>query len=60
MNGYGTTETGPLVFGAHPAESRGQLSLGYPVPQIEWKLVGGASENEGVLWLAAACSCRAT
>ncbi|MEP7301917.1 MAG: class I adenylate-forming enzyme family protein [Caldimonas sp.] len=52
MNGYGTTETGPLVFGAHPAGiPRPKLSLGYPVPQIEWKLVGGAQENEGVLWL---------
>ena len=52
MNGYGTTETGPLVFGAHPAgKPRPKLSLGYPVPQIEWKLVGGANENEGVLWL---------
>ncbi|MDQ6639302.1 MAG: acyl--CoA ligase [Pseudomonadota bacterium] len=52
MNGYGTTETGPLVFGAHPSGiPRPKLSLGYPVPQIEWKLVGGASENEGVLWL---------
>jgi acyl-CoA synthetase (AMP-forming)/AMP-acid ligase II len=52
MNGYGTTETGPLVFGAHPSGmARPKLSLGYPVPQIEWKLVGGASENEGVLWL---------
>jgi acyl-CoA synthetase (AMP-forming)/AMP-acid ligase II len=52
MNGYGTTETGPLVFGAHPSGMpRPKLSLGYPVPQIEWKLVGGPSENEGVLWL---------
>ena len=52
MNGYGTTETGPLVFGAHPeGKPRPKLSLGYPVPQIEWKLVGGPSENEGVLWL---------
>jgi long-chain acyl-CoA synthetase len=52
MNGYGTTETGPLVFGAHPAGMpRPKLSLGYPVPQIEWKLVGGPNENEGVLWL---------
>ena len=49
-NGYGTTETGPIVFGAHPdGKPRPKLSLGYPVPQIEWKLVGGASEDEGVL-----------
>jgi acyl-CoA synthetase (AMP-forming)/AMP-acid ligase II len=52
MNGYGTTETGPLVFGAHPSgKPRPKLSLGYPVPQIEWKLVGGPDENEGVLWI---------
>ncbi|MGO4395364.1 class I adenylate-forming enzyme family protein [Variovorax sp. M-6] len=52
MNGYGSTESGPLVFGPHPdGRPRPKLSLGYPVAQIEWKLVGGPSENEGVLWL---------
>jgi acyl-CoA synthetase (AMP-forming)/AMP-acid ligase II len=52
MNGYGTTETGPLVFGAHPeGKPRPKLSLGHPVPQIEWKLVGGPDQNQGVLWL---------
>jgi long-chain acyl-CoA synthetase len=52
MNGYGTTETGPLVFGAHPdGKPRPKLSLGYPVPQIEWKLVGGANADEGVFCL---------
>ena len=52
VNGYGTTETGPLVFGAHPeGKPRPKLSLGYPVSQVEWKLVGGADANEGVLWL---------
>ena len=52
MNGYGTTETGPLLFGAHPSgKPRPKLSLGYPVPQVEWKLVGGPDENQGVLWI---------
>ena len=49
---YGTTEAGPAVFGPHP---RGlptpPLSLGYPIAEGEVKLVGGADENEGTLWM---------
>jgi acyl-CoA synthetase (AMP-forming)/AMP-acid ligase II len=52
MNGYGTTECGPLNFGPHPAGlPRPKLSLGYPVPQIDWKLVGESDENQGVFCL---------
>jgi acyl-CoA synthetase (AMP-forming)/AMP-acid ligase II len=49
---YGTTEAGPAIFGAHP---RGlpmpPLSIGYPLADGEVKLVGGADDNEGVLWM---------
>lgn len=52
MNGYGTTEAGPVVFGAHPQGlPRPKLSLGYPVPSVEWRLVNGADESQGVLHL---------
>lgn len=51
-HGYGTTEAGPAVFGPHP---RGltppPLALGYPIAGGEVKLVGGASPDEGVLWM---------
>lgn len=48
-NGYGTTEGGPVVFGAHPQGlPRPKLSLGYPVPEIEWKLTGGPDDSSGV------------
>jgi acyl-CoA synthetase (AMP-forming)/AMP-acid ligase II len=48
--GYGTTEHGPSTFGPHP---RGlptpDLSLGHPLPGNEVRLVGGVSDDEGVL-----------
>ncbi len=44
-NGYGTTEAGPCAFGVHPAGlPRPELSLGYPFPDIEWRLVEGVFE----------------
>lgn len=57
LNGYGTTEAGPVVFGPHP---RGlpwpELSVGYPHPGVRTRLVqsgpvNGADRNanEGVL-----------
>lgn len=49
-NGYGTTETGPAMFGPHPeGKPRPPLALGYPYPGVEWRLTGGASDDEGVL-----------
>ena len=30
---------------------RPKLSIGYPVPEAELKLVGGPNEDEGVLWV---------
>ena len=48
-NGYGTTEAGPSIFEEHPGGlPRPLLSLGYPLPQVEVRLVGG-TEDEGVL-----------
>jgi long-chain acyl-CoA synthetase len=48
-NSYGTTESGPAMFGPHPdGLPRPPLALGYPYPSVEWKLVGG-DLDEGVL-----------
>ena len=42
-NSYGLTEAGPRVFGPHPDKRIVQptLSVGYPVPQIQIRLVDG-------------------
>ncbi len=46
-NNWGTTETGPAVFGPHPQGlPRPPLSLGHPLPQVEVHLDGGSSEGE--------------
>jgi len=51
-NGYGTTEAGPAVFGAHPRGlPRPPLSLGYPLADIDCALVDGDSPDQGVLAL---------
>ena len=47
--GYGTTEAGPMVFGAHPqGKPTPHMSTGFPVPGTQLKLVGG-TEDQGVL-----------
>ncbi len=52
VNGYGTTEAGPAVFGPHPdGRARPGLSLGYPYADVGIRLVGGASADEGVVHL---------
>lgn len=49
-NSYGTTETGPAMFGPHPnGLPRPPLSLGYPYPGVELRLRDGASPDEGEL-----------
>jgi long-chain acyl-CoA synthetase len=51
-NGFGTTEAGPAVFGAHPdGRPRPPLSLGYPFADVGCALVDGPSANHGVLAL---------
>src|ERR1700754_4815490 len=51
-NAYGTTEAGPVVFGPHPRGlPQPELSVGYPHPQVQVRLVDGANQqaDEGVL-----------
>jgi acyl-CoA synthetase (AMP-forming)/AMP-acid ligase II len=50
VNSYGTTEIGAGILGAHPGGlPRPPLSIGYPAPHAELRLVGGPSSDEGVL-----------
>lgn len=45
-NAYGTTEGGPVVFGPHPKGlPQPELSVGYPHPEVEVRLVDGANTN---------------
>jgi len=47
---YGTTETGPAIFGAHPdGIPRPPLALGHPLPGSEVRLVDGPDDAHGVL-----------
>jgi long-chain acyl-CoA synthetase len=51
-NAYGTTEAGPVVFGPHPRRlPQPELSVGYPHPKVQLRLVDGANRDvdEGVL-----------
>jgi acyl-CoA synthetase (AMP-forming)/AMP-acid ligase II len=55
-NAYGTTEGGPVVFGPHPKGlPQPELSVGYPHPQVEVRLVDdeGRIGSEGVLEMKA-------
>jgi long-chain acyl-CoA synthetase len=51
-NAYGTTEAGPVVFGSHPRGlPQPDMSVGYPHPKVELRLVDGDDRNaqQGVL-----------
>ena len=51
-NAYGTTEAGPVVFGPHPKGlPTPDMSVGYPHPKVQLRLVDGSNENaaQGVL-----------
>jgi acyl-CoA synthetase (AMP-forming)/AMP-acid ligase II len=51
-NAYGTTEAGPVVFGPHPKGlPQPELSVGYPHPKVQLRLVDGTNRNavQGVL-----------
>jgi acyl-CoA synthetase (AMP-forming)/AMP-acid ligase II len=51
-NAYGTTEAGPVVFGAHPAGlPQPDMSVGYPHPKVALRLVddGGCVADRGGL-----------
>ena len=52
VNGYGTTEAGPVVFGPHPDRiPTPPLSVGYPHPAVQLRLRApdGSIGDEGVL-----------
>lgn len=52
VTNYGTTEAGAAIFGSHPEGlPRPPLSLGCPLPQIDFRLVGpdGRPAREGVM-----------
>ena len=42
--GYGLTEVGPGLFGAHPTLLTPEMSVGYPLPGIDYRLVGNILE----------------
>src|SRR5712671_3950887 len=45
-NAYGTTEGGPVVFGPHPKGlPQPEMSVGYPHPQVQTRLVDGDSRD---------------
>jgi long-chain acyl-CoA synthetase len=51
-NAYGTTEAGPVVFGPHPKGlPQPEMSVGYPHPKVELRLVDGDRRDaeQGVL-----------
>jgi acyl-CoA synthetase (AMP-forming)/AMP-acid ligase II len=51
-NAYGTTEAGPVVFGPHPQGLQTpEMSVGYPHPKVQLRLVDGSDKNasQGVL-----------
>jgi long-chain acyl-CoA synthetase len=51
-NAYGTTEAGPVVFGPHPKGiAQPEMSVGYPHPQVQVRLVDGDNRDadQGVL-----------
>jgi len=53
-NAYGTTESGPVMFGPHPeGRLKPDISLGWPLPGVEVRLVDaeGNEADEGVLWI---------
>lgn len=52
VNGYGTTEAGPVVFAPRPDRGLPELSVGWPVPGVDVRLVDrhGREGDEGVLW----------
>ena len=47
-NAYGTTEAGPIVFGPHPKGlPQPEMSVGYPHPQVQLRLVDGDNRSAG-------------
>jgi long-chain acyl-CoA synthetase len=51
--GYGTTESGPIAFGARPGLTKPDLAIGWPQPGVEVRLVGPDDTDaaQGELWI---------
>ena len=51
--GYGTTESGPIAFGARAGLAKPDLALGWPLPGVEVRLIApdGEETDEGELWI---------
>jgi len=55
-NGYGTTESGPIAFGAHPEGlPRPAMSIGHPISEVEVRLSGGENEDIGEMQIRNNC-----
>ena len=52
MNGYGTTEAGPIVFGPRAGHDVPDLSVGFQAAEVDIKLIdeNGREADQGVLW----------
>ncbi|MEI8400995.1 MAG: class I adenylate-forming enzyme family protein [Alcaligenaceae bacterium] len=51
-NWWGTTESGPVAFGAHPEGLvRPKLAVGFPLSEVELELRDGIAPEQGVLWI---------
>ncbi len=52
MNGYGTTEAGPIVFGPAGGKPVPPTSVGRQMPGVDLKLIdeAGQEADQGVLW----------
>jgi long-chain acyl-CoA synthetase len=52
VNGYGTTEAGPIVFGPAPDRPLPKISVGWPAPGVDVKLIDhdGNEADQGNLW----------
>ena len=52
MNGYGTTEAGPMVFGATGGKPVPPMSVGRKVAEVDVKLIdkNGNEADQGVCW----------
>ena len=52
MNGYGTTESGPVVFGARDGIAPPPTSVGWVIPGVGAKLIdaSGNEADQGELW----------
>ena len=52
VNGYGTTEAGPIVFGPVPGRPLPKISVGWPQAGVDIKLIDhdGNEADQGDLW----------